>query len=450
MPGRDYVERFTGVGVESDLVCEACAELAATVDANDEVVARVRDNSRLRFTGEPEHLQLSHGLWFEHETIELDVPELAAFAPYGEADRSRWLAATNAGALVEIDLDRRNVRELARVAIQLPITLHVSPNGAFAAVVERQGTRGEIVELATDRRIPLERAGYHEDVCKFPFAFVSHRGREVAIFAPEWNRLAAFDLHTGEALTARPTPEHGNRHYLDYFHCGLHVSPSGTQIADNGWVWQPSGIVTTWSVERWLDDNVWESEDGPSRREFSWREDWDMPMCWIDDTRLVMSGHGDGGPTLEHAVDIYDARTGALESWIAGPDAGSNLVFDRVLFALGHSIEVYDVERRARLIVESGQAADSSYHRRAKHFATRPRDGRITLSRLCGLDAGAAWASERVRAVAASIDDPETQLGILGDALDDAGCTDDELIAHCRNPGPHGRHCWALDRLARR
>ncbi|HEY1547374.1 MAG TPA: hypothetical protein VGG28_06120, partial [Kofleriaceae bacterium] len=175
-----------------------------------------------------------------------------------------------------------------------------------------------------------------------------------------------------------------------------------------------------------------------------------MPMCWIDDTRLVMSGHGDGGPTLEHAVDIYDARTGALESWIAGPDAGSNLVFDRVLFALGHSIEVYDVERRARLIVESGQAADSSYHRRAKHFATRPRDGRITLSRLCGLDAGAAWASERVRAVAASIDDPETQLGILGDALDDAGCTDDELIAHCRNPGPHGRHCWALDRLARR
>ena len=37
------------------------------------------------------------------------------------------------------------------------------------------------------------------------------------------------------------------------------------------------------------------------------------------------------------------------------------------------------------------------------------------------------------------------RLGILADALLDAGCEDDELICHCRSEGPHVRGCWAID-----
>ena len=33
----------------------------------------------------------------------------------------------------------------------------------------------------------------------------------------------------------------------------------------------------------------------------------------------------------------------------------------------------------------------------------------------------------------------------LADALEDAGCTNAEILAHCRQPGPHVRGCWALD-----
>ena len=33
----------------------------------------------------------------------------------------------------------------------------------------------------------------------------------------------------------------------------------------------------------------------------------------------------------------------------------------------------------------------------------------------------------------------------LGDALVDARCTDDEILAHCRNGQPHYRGCWLLD-----
>jgi hypothetical protein len=37
------------------------------------------------------------------------------------------------------------------------------------------------------------------------------------------------------------------------------------------------------------------------------------------------------------------------------------------------------------------------------------------------------------------------RLAVLADALEEAGCTDDELLGHLRSPGPHVRGCFALD-----
>jgi hypothetical protein len=34
---------------------------------------------------------------------------------------------------------------------------------------------------------------------------------------------------------------------------------------------------------------------------------------------------------------------------------------------------------------------------------------------------------------------------VLADALEEAGCTDSDVLAHCRGPGPHARGCWVLD-----
>ena len=34
---------------------------------------------------------------------------------------------------------------------------------------------------------------------------------------------------------------------------------------------------------------------------------------------------------------------------------------------------------------------------------------------------------------------------ILADALQDAGCDSDDILAHCRGPGPHVRGCWVVD-----
>jgi hypothetical protein len=39
---------------------------------------------------------------------------------------------------------------------------------------------------------------------------------------------------------------------------------------------------------------------------------------------------------------------------------------------------------------------------------------------------------------------------ILGDALEDAGCADADILTHCRGPGEHGRGCWVIDLLTGR
>jgi hypothetical protein len=39
------------------------------------------------------------------------------------------------------------------------------------------------------------------------------------------------------------------------------------------------------------------------------------------------------------------------------------------------------------------------------------------------------------------------QLTILGDALEDAGCRDVALLAHCRQTEKHVRGCWVVDLL---
>jgi hypothetical protein len=37
------------------------------------------------------------------------------------------------------------------------------------------------------------------------------------------------------------------------------------------------------------------------------------------------------------------------------------------------------------------------------------------------------------------------RMPILADALQDAGCTNEEVLSHCRGAGPHVRGCWVVD-----
>lgn len=66
-----------------------------------------------------------------------------------------------------------------------------------------------------------------------------------------------------------------------------------------------------------------------------------------------------------------------------------------------------------------------------------------------GPEVNPAWLTEAVVGLAHGIvaDRAFDRLPILADALEDAGCADEDVLAHCRAGGPHARGCAVVDRL---
>jgi hypothetical protein len=60
-----------------------------------------------------------------------------------------------------------------------------------------------------------------------------------------------------------------------------------------------------------------------------------------------------------------------------------------------------------------------------------------------------AWNGATVRKMAEALYQERGwgDLPVLADALEDAGCTDADLLNHLRGPGPHARGCHVLDAL---
>jgi hypothetical protein len=60
---------------------------------------------------------------------------------------------------------------------------------------------------------------------------------------------------------------------------------------------------------------------------------------------------------------------------------------------------------------------------------------------------GLTWLTPAVVALARHVYESGdfTPMATLADALQDAGCDNDEVLDHCCNPGPHARGCWVVD-----
>jgi ATP-dependent Clp protease ATP-binding subunit ClpA len=60
-----------------------------------------------------------------------------------------------------------------------------------------------------------------------------------------------------------------------------------------------------------------------------------------------------------------------------------------------------------------------------------------------------SWKNGTVARIARAIREQRrwSDFPILADALDEAGCTDGEVLRHCRKVAAHSPHCWVLDLL---
>jgi hypothetical protein len=349
----------------------------------------------------PNHAPSSPDLHFVHTLIDA----LPLSAPILDIQPIDLLTAD--GILAELDLTSRALRPVATlpagvVDLTQPVAIHLARQARFAAVVNRFGRFGLVVSLESGTTaMHLDRDAYHEDVCEFPVAFFERSERTLIVHTTDWNRLDISDPANGSLLTARGPTSYGQgeprpAHYLDYFHCGLLVSPDQEWIVDNGWAWHPWGVVRAWNLRRWLEENIWESEDGPSLRDLVDRAYlWDAPLCWIDSTTLAIWGEGRDEEEIVAAIRLIDVTTGADLHGFCGPDVTPHSVwppntgkrgwiaYDRVLFAISpaHGTGVWDLASDEQLLHEP-TLKPHCYHRGVAQFLSLREDGAIVLSQL--------------------------------------------------------------------
>lgn len=251
------------------------------------------------------------------------------------ADWGQLLLLTVDGGLHGVNLDSGQTCALAQLELPEPkpcnpywhrgFAVHVAVSGDFAAVVDDGGSFGMLVNLRGGKlQATLHGGDYHPDTVPFSIAFTQHQGRDVLIHRTDWCQLDVMDCASGANLTQRDELGHKQEHDLDYFHGGLQLSPSGAQILDDGWVWAPVAIPVVWSVQAWLNGNLWESEDGPTRKALAQGEDWSVATTWLDEDHVAIwnianwddEGFGDCG----HApgVTVFDIHAPKPEEGVGG------------------------------------------------------------------------------------------------------------------------------------
>ena len=234
---------------------------------------------------------------------------------------------------------------------------HLSPSGRFAALVNDFGRYGAIWDLETARQtMNLNRGEYHPETQFFPLAFFQNQGRDLVVHASDWNRLEISDPQDGALLTPRDAMkyEDKNPHYLNYFHGALHVSPDFEWILDDGWVWQPMGLAEVWNLKNWLESNVYESEDGASKRTLDWNEYWNKPIFWLDSGRVAIEGFGDDDQI--RGATIWDVASGEVLNQFAGPSGTFWSDGARLFSVESDGLHLWNVEKGARTGILSGFA----------------------------------------------------------------------------------------------
>ncbi|GAA1952196.1 hypothetical protein [Kitasatospora viridis] len=267
---------------------------------------------------------------YEESVREVAVPrELGAVADLAPVDGSggpQWLVLGQDGRISRWDPVTGQHAVLAATTVPVETEpeghrgerirrrLHASGDGDFAAVVNDYGRFGELLDLRTGEVTrALDGQSYNSWTVPFSLAFVEHQGRCVVVHRTDWNRLDVSDPGTGELLTGRPEAGFAE-HHLDFFHGALYPSPDGRRILDDGWLWHPIGIPAVWRLDRWLGENPWESEDGPSRLDLCDRAYyWNHAMTWIGPDRVAVGGLGDDDDDMRAGARIFELSATANE-----------------------------------------------------------------------------------------------------------------------------------------
>jgi hypothetical protein len=154
-----------------------------------------------------------------------------------------------------------------------------SPDGRFAVIYERLGTKGLLLH---DGRIvrELDRSFNFADAYEYPVALFNDPGGRVLLAHCPGNycRIELEEAETGRSLTAS-----ADRKPSDIFHSRLAASPHGKRLLSAGWLWHPLSLVVCFDVAQALADprHLDDRHDLPLSFNPGLAEE--SSACWLDD-----------------------------------------------------------------------------------------------------------------------------------------------------------------------
>ena len=410
--------RFQGRNPIYELVCEDCGAARSPAthslchDCFDTITLGTR---RRREDIGPDVVEKSVGLQAEIRPLGINV-SLQAVSPSNESDF--WFAITMDWRVIQFRSDDAVFNEIVSLKDVLPadgpLGILANRNGRLLVVFEEFNSKAVVVDASSGSvTMMLDRGNYHTEQCRYPVAFFERNGRSLLVHATDWNRLDISDPYTGELLTPRVSPRYEDKkrpaHYLDYFHAGLAISPDAHWITSNGWVWAPWGGVRCWDLARWLNENVWESEDGPSVTTLcDAGYYWNRPLCWIDDHTVAWWGIGNDDEIMVPAIVVHDMNGGEDKVIVPGPLKGptkhmvsyqldgsprkvyqttGRMLFDQWLFAWRAEGEfsAWDLSDGSR-VYHRTDISPQAYHYGRREFLCRADDGWSVLRFTTGFE----------------------------------------------------------------
>ena len=190
-----------------------------------------------------------------------------------------------------------------------------SPDGRFAVIYERLGTKGLLLD---DGRIvrELNRSYYQAEAYDYPVClFNDPEGRVLLAHCPgNYCRVELEEAETGRQLTAST-----DRKPSDFFHSRLAASPDGKQLLSAGWIWHPLSLVRCFDVGQAVADPRHLDNGDALSRDLNPFLAEESSACWLDNDCIAVAAsaepegdevEGDIEPRLHpRGLAVYDVTS---------------------------------------------------------------------------------------------------------------------------------------------
>jgi len=149
----------------------------------------------------------------------------------------------------QYSLDDDKITQLARYTYGFGDAAIISPDGVYAFIYNRLGTKGLLLKNGKLLR-EINRSYYCAEVYEYPAAFVTLKGVTYIIHCPvAYKQLDFENVETGELITNKL-----GRKPNDIFYSRLEISPDNTFLMSKGWWWHPLDVVEVFNIEDCLND----------------------------------------------------------------------------------------------------------------------------------------------------------------------------------------------------